>query len=158
MVFFLDDVHDRWKFICLFVIKSVFFSLWFRKTPPCLYLYPTHPRLRLSSMKVHSMLCLKWSQVIHTWVAQLCSPLVQIENKSVRPLQTIDAWKMDFVTLNPTFLGEKRLKIKLMYTQQYECQTPPLHNIILETEISFVFKAETPSSTCCGQEFYSIFI
>ena len=148
MVFILDQMycqHDQYKRIDVSLLSNMFSSLpVFLKE---LFVFiSTHPRLRLSSIKVHSMLCLKWSQVIHTWVAQLCSPLVQIENKSVRPLQTIDAWKMDFVTLNPTFLGPKRLKIKLMYTQEYECQTPLLHNITLENRNFFSFiKTETRS-------------
>ena len=73
----------------------------------------THPRLRLSSIKVHSMLCLKWSQVIHTWVAQLCSPLVQIENKSVRPLQTIDAWENGLCDFKPNFFRPEKAENKI---------------------------------------------
>ena len=48
-------------FVFVFVFRSFFVFISF-----FVFVYWTHPRLRLSSIKVHSRLCLKWSQVIHT--------------------------------------------------------------------------------------------
>ena len=130
MVLILDDALSTWSVNVCF-LKNIL-SVFFRRN--CAVLYPTHPRLRLSSMKVHSMLCLKWSQVIHTWVAQVCSQSLHKRERTnlCNHFRQSARVKMDFLTLNPNFLGPKRLKIKLIYTQQYGCWVPILSNIVLK--------------------------
>ena len=148
-------------FVFVFVFRSSFVFIFV-----FVFVYWTHPRLRLSSIKVHSRLCLKWSQVIHTQAALACSRRVENiakyfeilqmykilkqilqflqfykkENKVVPPLQTRAAYKWTL-----------RLKPQLFWPEKAENKIDIHHN---KTSVKHTILACVQSQTMGRHYFF----